>query len=234
MIDAVEDVKEAELDEPERRLMPARIEPHEARIAVNSKARSAPPGGRNRMHDVDAHAQARQLRTRSRTSTDRTESGTRTATSSSPCFQKSSVSARQPRAGQRAPAPRRRTSNERSAGSETRTATSSGHSRRTSSSYSLRSSAIQSCRRVPKQAAPARESPADPLLALRQVHVAHRHERRADQQAQALAFRLQERLNRDVVRDLVRRGRGAPHRASSAASAATPRDQCLMAEAKAF
>ena len=48
MVGAVEDVDEPELDEPQRRLMPARIEPHEARIPVSSNARSAPPGGRKR------------------------------------------------------------------------------------------------------------------------------------------------------------------------------------------
>ena len=48
VIDAVEDVEEAVLDEPQRRLMPARVEPDDAGSPCTSNARSAPPGGRKR------------------------------------------------------------------------------------------------------------------------------------------------------------------------------------------
>ena len=48
MVGAIEDVEEAQLDEAQSRLVPARIEPHEPRIAVElQRARVA--GGRKKL-----------------------------------------------------------------------------------------------------------------------------------------------------------------------------------------
>ena len=78
-----------------------------------------------------------------------------------------------------------------------------GAPRRVSSSYSATSRAIQTVAAV-RSASSARARSRYPLSALRHVDVAHGLQRHADEQPQPLALRLQERLDDDVVRDVVR------------------------------
>ena len=54
VIDAVEDVEEAVLDESQRRLVPARIELHDAGIAVHVERALGAAGRKEPQHDVDA------------------------------------------------------------------------------------------------------------------------------------------------------------------------------------
>ena len=48
VVRAVQNVIKAQVEESQRGLMPAGIEPHQPGSPVNSKARTAPPGGRKR------------------------------------------------------------------------------------------------------------------------------------------------------------------------------------------
>ena len=62
VVDAVENVREAERDEPQRRLMPARIEPHQARIADVLERALGAAGGHEAQHRRRAHAEPRERR----------------------------------------------------------------------------------------------------------------------------------------------------------------------------
>ena len=143
--------------------------------------------------------------------TDPTRSRTRTARRAGPGSRRASC-----RAASRGPvtcaSAASYEANDRSDGSETCVATIRGAPRRVPPSYSAMLSEIQSVA-ASRTAGSARARSRLVASRVGKTHVAHRGERHAHQQAQPLSLGPQERVDRDVVRDLVRARRRAAARA---------------------
>ena len=88
MVGAVEDVEEAELDEPQRRLMPARIEPHEPGIAVELEGAHGAARRQEAQHRHRRGGRAARAAGGSRTRDRSDWIGYSNSTSSSPWLQK--------------------------------------------------------------------------------------------------------------------------------------------------